>query len=443
MSDVIELQRQLAALRTTVESQAHALAQAQNNDNVAALQAQIVALQGQLTNQAEAIGNLPAQGGISRAIRLEPFKPHAQGHSWTAYKVKLRSVFNRAQITTDRQKKEAFFEVMPVEYIDWLTNHFHPQDVKADAVTFDDVISVFDGRFGVKESKRYAALKFHMRKFNQGEETIDEWVMDLERWASKCAFGTYLDTAIVNQLVIGIPDVQLQLDLTDNDTLTKAQVLARIKHWDQTLREAASFQTALPAAAASSLNPSPVLAVSSSSFGPPRAKKNSTIPGPKRDLFCASCGGKHDRQWCKHRQAVCYSCNKTGHLAVVCQSLPGSASPADRSAVAGSAATHAGARGPSSPPAGPVNSNTGSRPSTSDAHGSAGRAAPVCNAFVYPILMIRPPTQVGSLTFFEPSKPYVLSVVVDSVPVKFIVDTGSAYTLLNDTDFRRLWPART
>jgi len=100
MADVIELQRQWAALRTTVESQAHALAQAQNNDNVAALQAQIVALQGQLTNQAEAIGNLSAQGGIPRAIRLEPFKPHAQGHSWTAYKIKLRSVFNRAQITT-------------------------------------------------------------------------------------------------------------------------------------------------------------------------------------------------------------------------------------------------------------------------------------------------------------------------------------------------------
>jgi len=94
--------------------------------------------------------------------------------------------------------------------------------------------------------------------------------MDLERWASKCAFGTYLDTAIFNQLVIGIPDVQLQLDLTDDDTLTKDQVLARIKHWDQTLREAASFQTALPAAAATSLYPSPVLAVSSSSFGPPR-----------------------------------------------------------------------------------------------------------------------------------------------------------------------------
>ena len=102
--------------------------------------------------------------------------------------------------------------------------------------------------------------------------------------------------------------MQLQLDLTDDDTLTKAQVLSRIKHWDQTLREAASFQTAFPAAAASSLNPSLPMTVSSSTFGPPRAKKNSTVPGPKKDVFCASCGGKHDRQWCKHRQAVCYSC---------------------------------------------------------------------------------------------------------------------------------------
>jgi len=122
MADVTELQRQLAALRTIVESEAHALAQAQNNDNVVALKAQIVALQGQFTNQGEAIGNLPAQGGISRAIRLEPFKPHAQGHSRTAYKVAF-CVWPRSNY--DRPTKErSFFEVMPVEYIDWLTNIF-------------------------------------------------------------------------------------------------------------------------------------------------------------------------------------------------------------------------------------------------------------------------------------------------------------------------------
>jgi len=63
---------------------------------------------------------------------------------------------------------------MQVECIDWITNHFYPRDIEADNISFEDVISVFDGRFGVKESKRYAALKFHMRKFNQGEYTIDE-----------------------------------------------------------------------------------------------------------------------------------------------------------------------------------------------------------------------------------------------------------------------------
>jgi len=114
---------------------------------------------------------------------------------------------------------------MPAEYIDWLTNHLLPRDVEGHDVSFDDVLSVFDDRFGVKESKRYAGLTFFSRKFLPGEETIDDWVMDLERWASKCNLGSYLETAIINELVIGVPDVQLQLNLTDDDTLTKDQLI--------------------------------------------------------------------------------------------------------------------------------------------------------------------------------------------------------------------------
>jgi len=205
---------------------------------------------------------------------------------------------------------------MPVEYVDWLTNHFHPRDVEGDDVSFDDVLSVFDDRFGVKESKRYAALKFFSSKFMQGEETIDDWVIDLERWVSKCNFVSYLETAIINQLVIGVPDVRLQLDLTDDDTLTKGQLLARIKHWDQTWREAATLQKALPSSSSAPLAPSPVLAVSSSVFEPAR-KPSKTIP--RKALFCDSCGGRHERRTRKHRHAVCYHCSKPGHLASVCR----------------------------------------------------------------------------------------------------------------------------
>jgi len=89
MVDLDALQAELAALR----------------DTVTALQAQLAALQGQIGAQADAHLNLPQVHEGSRPIRLEPFKPNLPGHSWKAYKIKLRSVYKRACITTPRQQK--------------------------------------------------------------------------------------------------------------------------------------------------------------------------------------------------------------------------------------------------------------------------------------------------------------------------------------------------
>jgi len=47
-----------------------------------------------------------------------------------------------------------FFELMLVEYIEWLKNHFHPRVVEGDDVSLDEVLSFFDDRFGSKQSKR-------------------------------------------------------------------------------------------------------------------------------------------------------------------------------------------------------------------------------------------------------------------------------------------------
>jgi len=61
--------------------------------------------------------------------------------------------------------------------------------------------------------------------------------MVVHRWAARCGFGTFLDNAIINQLIRGVGDESLILKLTKSDTATKAEVIAQIQTWDLTKQE--------------------------------------------------------------------------------------------------------------------------------------------------------------------------------------------------------------
>ena len=66
---------------------------------------------------------------------------------------------------------------------------------------------------------RFATVMFFNRTFRRGTETVDDWIRDLERWAARCGFGTYLDSALIGQLIRGVGDEQLTQDLARDDTL--------------------------------------------------------------------------------------------------------------------------------------------------------------------------------------------------------------------------------
>ena len=103
-------------------------------------------------------------------------------------------------------------------------------------------------------------------------------------------------------------------------------MLARIKHWDQTLREAATFQQSLSSSVLSPVAPAPVLSVSSAAFTPIRAQKPKHS-SPIKELFCASYGGNRSRHTCSYRQSVCDNCHKARHLVRVCRSASYASTP--------------------------------------------------------------------------------------------------------------------
>jgi len=65
------------------------------------------------------------------------------------------------------------------------------------------------------------------------------------------------------------------------------------------------------------------------------------------------------------------------------------------------------------------------------------------NAFVYPLLMVNGPERDGATSPSASIKPFEIIVSVDGVSLKFILDTGSACTLMNERQFRAIWPFKT
>jgi len=83
----------------------------------------------------------------------------------------MRAAYRRARVFNDTQMK-AFFEVSPVELIDCLVDHFHPTNIETVAVSFEQILRVCDEKYGVRESRRFAALTFGNRIFVRAKKHL-------------------------------------------------------------------------------------------------------------------------------------------------------------------------------------------------------------------------------------------------------------------------------
>ena len=275
-----------------------------------------------------------------------------------------------------------------------------------------------------------------------------QWIRDLERWAARSNFGEYTDTAFINQLIRGEEDLALQIDLTKDDNLNKAQVISRILAWDQTLRKAASFNNgphALPT------EPSPFLNVST-----PRITSPSFPLSPKPSTtFCTSCGGDHARNSCRFRTAVCRSCHVTGHIQRVCPTArlklaeAVAAQPVTSSSVRPSPATASGQAGGSgrrrsaangSVPRGDAQARqTGHAAARSPGGGIlfAGETDTAAREPREPLFSIQ------SQNSEDNSSPYHVPIREDNHDITFLGDPGANHSLISVELFRSLWPGRT
>ena len=223
------------------------------------------------------------------------------------------------------------------------------------------------------------AERFHFHWWNETVgESIAEYVAELQRLATHCKFEPYLSEALRDRLVCGI-----------RSEGTQKRLLAEAK---LDLTKAIEF------------------ALSSET-----AENSQQLKGPEQlcvwqvaqasgvSKACNCCGSNHKERDCHHRDTVCHTCGKKGHLANICHSVR---QPAFKQT---SSRGRGGYRG---------KGNTKRVESTE------------CDDSSAPILVV----------CGQQSPPLTVNLQLNGVPVTMEVDTGVTVLLMSEESQRHFFP---
>ena len=174
-----------------------------------------------------------------------------------------------------------------------------------------EVIAVLVKHFDPKPAVIAERFKFHKRDQLPGELLAD-YIAELRRLTTHCAFGEYLNDALRDRLVCGLcsEGTQRRLLATKDLTLQEAVKTAL------SMEDAEKDSKALQGGKDSSVN---------------QVSRSQAQPNWRQSQPCYQCGKtNHHPSKCHFIGVTCRNCKKTGHIAAVCNSGKGHKSPPNR-----------------------------------------------------------------------------------------------------------------
>ncbi|XP_021340098.1 uncharacterized protein K02A2.6-like [Mizuhopecten yessoensis] len=235
--------------------------------------------------------------------------------NFTCYVERMEQYFAANDITD--KKVAVFLAVMGPQTYSLLRNIMTP-DLPS-TKTYDEIVTALKGHFMPKPLVIAERFKFHNRSQKEGESVAD-YVVGLKKLAAHCEFGNFLSQALRDRLVCGLRSEFIQKKL--------------LAEKDLTLEKACEISVAMETAARNTteMKPGHVPGQVNKVFKGPRQQKRdfnkkprageskSTTDNANIKKPCYRCGGKHSADVCTFKDARCYACSKTGHLAKMCLS---------------------------------------------------------------------------------------------------------------------------
>lgn len=148
------------------------------------------------------------------AIQVEIFDPSQS--SWLRWVERLEMAFDIIDCE-DNKKVSIILHYMGQRTYNMLCDKISP--AKASQLTYAQIVGKLSEHFDPEPLEIVENYRFHLRKQEEGE-SAEDYLIALRKLSIHCKFGTYLDTALRNQLVFGLRSQRIQNRLMEVNKLT-------------------------------------------------------------------------------------------------------------------------------------------------------------------------------------------------------------------------------
>ena len=246
---------------------------------------------------------------------------NAQVDDWSIYVERLQHYFIANDVTDAGKKRSILLTVCGTPTYKLLRSLV--KDGNLDTTSYDDLVKLLKDHYNLKTSVIVRRFHFNTRTRTSGE-SIASYVAALCELALHCEYGDKLAEMLRDRLVCGVNHKGIQRKLLAEADLTYdraysrglAQMVEASERDSKKLEKPQGQDTPLTATSEHELHYS----CSGMSQRSQPARSAGHIRGPT--VSCYRCGGAHLAPQCRHKNVICHSCKKRGHLARVCKSKP-------------------------------------------------------------------------------------------------------------------------
>ena len=146
--------------------------------------------------------------------RLEPY---VIGENFDCYVERMRYMLTLNKLIKEEEKMPFLISVGGSELHRTLKTLIHPLTLAE--TTFEKAIAALSGYFNKKKNVTAERFKF-LNRVQQVDESVSDYVMAIKELAINCNYGTHLDQALRDRLLMGVRNKTIQAKLIDQDNLT-------------------------------------------------------------------------------------------------------------------------------------------------------------------------------------------------------------------------------